>query len=146
MCLIGRRKNPERFKKMGTCTSCCEAFAVCEYVDIADKVLWKELHRGKRVREWKVRRLLELNNASPNATQRNIRGQRDNVLHCAIRLGNFQIVDDIVTAGATVELPSDLYDTTPIQHAIKINRKDIIKFLVEMNINLSYVHNGKKKK
>ena len=131
---------------MGTCTSCCEACAVCEYVDIPDKVLWKELHRGGKPRPWKVHRLLELNNASPNATQRNNRGQRDNVLHYAIRLGNFQIVDDIVTAGATVELPSDLYDTTPIQHAIKINRKDIIKFLVEMNINLSYVHNGEKEK
>ena len=101
---------------MGTCTSCCEACAFCEYVDVPDKVLWQELDR-KKIRVWKIRRLLDQNNASPNATQRNMRGQRDNVLHCAVRLGHFEIVDDIVTAGATVELPSDLYDTTPIQHA-----------------------------
>lgn len=126
---------------MGTCTSCCEACGFCEYVDVADKVLWKELNR-KKLRPWKIIRLLQINHASPNATQRNFRGERDTVLHMATRLGNFRIIDELVTQGATLETPSELSDTTPIQHLIKTNRKDLIRFFVEMNLNLSYQHNG----
>ena len=114
---------------------------MCEYVDIAEKVLWRELNR-KHVRVWKVIRLLTVNYANPNAVQRNTRGQRDTVLHFATRLGNFHIIDELVTQGSTLETPSEITDTTPIQHAIKNNRKDLIRFFVEMNLNLSALHNG----
>ena len=126
---------------MGTCTSCWEPCASCEYVDIPDKVLWKEINK-KRPRTWKIKRLLANNGASPNATKRNMQGLRDTILHAVVRLGNFVIVDEVVTQGATLELPSELYDSTPIQHAIKTNRKDIIRFMVEMNLNMSFIHNG----
>ena len=126
---------------MGNCTNCVESCACCEYVDIADKVLWQEIKKP-RPRFWKIRRLLTRNGASPNATQRDHRGLRDTILHAAVRLGAFVLVDEIVTQGATLELASEVTDTTPIQHAVQRGRKDMIRFFVEMNINLSYQHNG----
>jgi ankyrin repeat protein len=126
---------------MGNCTHCIEACACCEYVDVPDKVLWKEMNK-KPIRVWKIVRLLTVNRASPNATQRNMRGQRDTILHFATRLGEFNVIDELVTQGATLETASELTDTTPMQHLIKTNRKDLIRFFVEMNVNLSFLHNG----
>ena len=126
---------------MGNCTNCTESCACCEYVDIPDKCLWQEIKKPNP-RVWKIQRLLRRNGASPNATQRDSRGCRDTILHAAVRLGAFVIVDEIVTQGATLELQSDVTDTTPMQHALQRGRKDIIRFFVEMNLDLSYVHNG----
>jgi ankyrin repeat protein len=128
---------------MGNCTNCCEVCSFCEYVDIPDKVLWREINKKKdKIRVWKIRRLLTLNNASPNATQRNARGLRDNILHACVRLGIFSVVDEVVTQGATLELPSEVYDTTPIQHAIQHGQRQMIRFMVEMNLDMSFLHNG----
>ena len=127
---------------MGNCTNCTESCACCEYVDVADKVLWRELKGPRAPRIWKIKRLLTRNGASPNATQRDARGRRDTILHAAVRLGAFAIVDEIVTQGATLELPSEVTDSTPMMHAVQRGRKDMIRFFVEMNLNLSYAHNG----
>ena len=126
---------------MGNCTNCCEACAFCEYVDVPDKVLWRELKKTPP-RIWKIRRLLARNGASPNATQRQAGGRRDTVLHAAVRMGALVLVDEIVTGGAKLELASEVTDTTPIQHAVTTNRKDIVRFLVEMNIDLGAHHHG----
>lgn len=126
---------------MGNCTNCCESCACCEYVDVPEKVLFREMKK-EPIRIWKIHRLLTKNSASPNATQRDMRGRRDTILHLAVRIGEFVLVDEIVTQGATLEIPSEVTDTTPIQHAISQGRKDIIRFFVEMNLDLSYQHNG----
>ena len=80
--------------------------------------------------------------ASPNATWRGAGGGLDTLLHRAVRLDSFALVDQLVCAGVTLEVPSRQYNSTPLRYAIQHKQKRILSYLIEMGIDLSFNFQG----
>ena len=113
--------------------------AICDVSYPPDKIIWKEITKSKP-RLWKIKRLLRISGANPNATTRSGAGV-DTLLHKAVRMNDFTIVDMLIIHGARLEEVA--YDgTTALGYACLHSQKKIVTFLVEMGYNLSHVMPG----